>query len=82
METFEIFGWTATAMALIGAWLNNRKLRFCFVLWLASNAMTFGMHAWVAMWSLAARDVAFFVLAMHGWLLWGHKNRQERGNQT
>ena len=71
METIEIIGWIATAIAVAGVWMNNRRRRACFVLWLISNAMTFGIHASAAMWSMATRDLAFFVLAVHGWWLWG-----------
>ena len=76
MQLIEILGWLATAVALIGVWMNNRRLRACFVLWLASNAMTFGIHAAVGMWPMAARDLAFFVMAIHGWRLWGAANQK------
>jgi nicotinamide riboside transporter PnuC len=66
----EILGWSGTAIALVGVWLNNRRRRACFVLWLVSNAITFGIHAVAGMWPLAVRDGAFFVLAVHGWWLW------------
>ena len=70
MLLIETVGWTATGVALVGVWFNNRRLRVCFALWLISNAMTFTIHAASDLWSLAARDVAFFVLAIHGWWLW------------
>jgi len=66
----ELLAWAATAIALIGVWLNNRRQRACFVLWLASNAITFVIHVVAGMWPMAARDAAFFVLAFHGWWLW------------
>ena len=77
MDVMAFIGWTATVVAILGVWLNNRRRRVCFVLWLVSNAITFGVHAWVAMWSLAARDLAFFVLAVHGWWLWGPNREGE-----
>ena len=76
MSFIEIFGWSATAVALVGVWMNNRRRRACFALWLISNAMTFGIHAVVGMWSLAARDGAFFVMAIHGWWLWSGKQNK------
>lgn len=86
-EFFGIIGWLATAIALGGVYLNNRRRRACFILWLASNAMTLAVHSYAGMWSLAVRDVAFFVLAVHGWRLWGsrkvveyeHADRQSIG---
>lgn len=73
MDLLETFGWIATAIALMGVWMNNRRRRACFVLWLASNALTFGIHSYAAMWSMAVRDLAFFLLAIHGWWLWGRE---------
>lgn len=73
MQFIEITGWVATALALVGVWLNNRRSRACFGLWLVSNAMTFAVHAIAGIWSLASRDLAFFVLAIHGWWLWSQR---------
>ncbi len=70
-DFIEVTGWTATAVALMGVWMNNRRRRACFVLWMVSNALTLGIHAAAGMWPLAARDGAFFLLAIHGWRLWG-----------
>ena len=79
-DWLEITGWLATAVALTGVWLNNRRRRACFLLWLASNVVTFGIHAWSGLWSLAARDVAFFVLAIHGWRLWRGTDARREGS--
>lgn len=76
MDLASVIGWTATAVALLGVWMNNRRRRACFVFWLISNAMTFGIHTCAGMWSMVARDGAFFVMAVHGWLLW--RNREDK----
>lgn len=73
MQWPEIVGWAATGLALVGVWLNNKQRRACFALWLVSNTMTLVIHAAAGMWSLATRDFAFFVLAIHGWWLWSTK---------
>ena len=70
---FELIGWLATVVAVAGVYLNNRRRRACFVLWLISNAMTLAVHFYVGMWSLAVRDLAFLMLAIHGWWLWGSR---------
>jgi len=31
--------WVCTAVSLLATWLNIRRQRFCFVLWLATNAV-------------------------------------------
>ncbi len=66
-----IIGWTATAIALSGVWLNNRRLRACFLLWLISNALSCALHVHSGTWPLACRDAAFFVFAWLGWRAWG-----------
>ncbi|MFB3894642.1 MAG: nicotinamide mononucleotide transporter [Phycisphaerae bacterium] len=55
-----------------------RRRRACFALWLVSNAITFGIHAAAGMWPLAARDGAFFIMAIHGWRVWSDSSRKER----
>jgi len=80
MSNIEIFGWSATAVALVGGWMNNRRRRACFAMWLVSNAITFGIHSAAGMWSLAARDGAFFVMAIHGWWLWRDRRGKEEAN--
>jgi nicotinamide riboside transporter PnuC len=66
----EILGWVATVIAVYGVVLNNRRIRSCFWLWLLSNAMSCGIHAYLGVWSLAVRDAVFFALAIHGLVLW------------
>ena len=78
MTFIEIAGWLATVTALGGAWLNNRRRRACFLMWLVSNTLTFGIHAVAGLWPLAARDGAFFLLALHGWRLWSAQPRNPK----
>ena len=67
----EAIGTTAALIAIVGVVLNNHRLRACFLLWLASNALSAGIHIHADLWSLAGRDAVFFVLACHGWWMWG-----------
>ena len=69
----EIIGAVATVIAIVGVLANNRHLRWCFLLWLISNAMSMAIHIDAGIWSLAVRDAAFFVMAVEGWFLWGNK---------
>ena len=66
----EILGTIATALAIFGAVLNNRKLIACFYLWLASNAITAGIHFDAGIYSLLVRDLIFFILAIEGIHKW------------
>lgn len=70
LSNTETIGWAITAIAVAGVVLNNRRHRACFVLWLASNALSACVHASAAMYALAVRDAIFFALAIHGWFAW------------
>ena len=72
----EAIGAIAGIVAVAGVVLNNYRMRLCFVFWLASNAMSAGLHVHAGLWSLAARDMVFLALAVHGWLAWGRKDRR------
>lgn len=69
----EIIGIVATILAVISVVANNRRLRWCFIVWMVSNSLTLGIHAHAAIWSLLARDMIFLVLAVEGWIRWGRK---------
>ena len=69
----EAVGWTVTVIAVTGVVLNNRRRRACFVVWMVSNLLSAGLHGYAGIWSLAARDVIFFVLAIHGLICWSRK---------
>jgi nicotinamide riboside transporter PnuC len=69
----ELIGTIVTIAAIVGVWLNNHRRRECFLVWLVTNAASAGIHAYVGVWSLAARDLAFLALAVHGWWRWGKK---------
>lgn len=73
MTTAAAIGWAVTAVSVVGVLLNNRRLRSCFLVWLASNAASFGLHAAAGMTGLAVRDAAFFALAIQGYVLWGRR---------
>jgi len=67
----EITGIVSSVIAVGGVLLNNYRLRVCFIAWIVSNSMTLAVHVAVGVWSLAARDAVFLVLAIHGWFAWG-----------
>jgi nicotinamide riboside transporter PnuC len=66
----EFFGTIATILAIAGVIYNNRMSRVCFWFWLASNAITAVIHCQASLWSLAVRDIVFFVLAFDGLKRW------------
>jgi len=76
----ELIGIVTTILAVIGVLLNNRKLRICFIFWFFSNFLSGLIHCQAvhyqeAMWTLALRDLVFFVLAIDGWFRWGKEDK-------
>lgn len=66
----EAIGWIATVLAVSGVWLNNRRRRICFVVWMISNAITAVLHAHAGLTALLVRDIIFFALAIEGFYRW------------
>jgi len=69
----EWIGAIATVLAVAGVVLNNRLNIWCFALWAVSNTLSAGLHVEANLWSLAARDVIFLVLAADGARRWSRK---------
>jgi len=66
----ELIGTFSGLLAVTGVILNNYQLWPCFVCWMVSNSMSAWLHLRKRMWSLAARDIVFFALAVWGCFLW------------
>lgn len=66
----EIIGTVAGVLAVVGVILNNRKYRWCFLLWIVSNTLSALIHLSQGPWALAVRDLVFLYFAVEGWFLW------------
>jgi nicotinamide riboside transporter PnuC len=75
----EWISYLATVMAVYGAYLNNYRSRWCFLFWLVSNTICLCIHLAAhrsgarGMKAMAARDIIFIALAVHGYLKWSGK---------
>ena len=69
----EYIGIISGILAIIGVLANNRRLRWCFIVWMVSNAMSLVIHFDAGIWSLVVRDAVFLILAVEGWFKWGRK---------
>jgi nicotinamide riboside transporter PnuC len=76
----EFFGIFTMILAIAGVLLNNRKMSVCFYFWLCSNALSAAIHLQAGIWSLACRDIIFFVLAIEGIAKW-RKTRNKKGKE-
>ena len=66
----EAISMIATVLAVAGTALNNRRRRSCFWVWMACNVLTCPVHLYAGLWTLAARDALFFILAVEGLCRW------------
>ena len=70
LRNVEIFGFVAGIVAIAGVVLNNHRLVECFWLWMVSNAICAGIHLRAGLYSMAAKDIVFLVLAIDGLIRW------------
>lgn len=66
----EIIGIIAMVLAVIGVWCNNRKMIFCFYLWIISNSLAAIIHVSTDLWSLLLKDLIFLAFAFEGIYKW------------
>jgi len=75
----EWIGAIAGMLAVVGVLLNNRRMIWCFPVWLVSNSLCCGLHVHAGLWSLAVRDAVFIVLSLEGWFRWRAINTGKAG---
>ena len=69
----ELTGGVICVLAVAGVVMNNRRVIWCFPIWLVSNILSAGLHAHAGLWAMVARDVIFVGLAVEGFLIWKRK---------
>ena len=62
--------WIVVAVTLVGTAANVLKRRWCFLLWVPTNACWVGYNAWRGEWPMAVIFTAYFGLAVWGWFRW------------
>ena len=77
----QVIGAIGSILAVTGVMLNNRMRIECFWLWMVSNLVSAGIHVYTGLWSLAFRDIVFFVLAVQGLRYW-RKAANEKAIKT
>lgn len=65
--------WALAAVSLLATFLNARRRRVCFVLWLGTNAAWAAIDLAHGLPAQAALHAAYFVLAIYG--LWSWRPR-------
>ena len=65
METILL---VTTILALVGAYLNSRGVRFSFAIWMVTNTF-FAAHNWqVGEWQQAVLFSAYLLISINGWM--------------
>jgi len=62
--------WLVMILALIGTIANIYKLRWCFVVWFASNVLWTTYNLWHEHWAQAAQFAVYTGLTAWGWWQW------------
>ena len=66
----EILGWVATAILLIGYYLNARKILCSFLIWFGGNTLM-GVYAYVIeSYSVVALSIVLMILNLYGYNNW------------
>lgn len=71
----ELFAGFGSLLAIVGVVANNHRLRWCFLLWMASNSIAIVVHGINGPIAYVGRDIIFLILAVTGWIKWGAKRR-------
>ncbi len=80
--TMEIFTWFVSAVALAGVWLNIKKRRACFALWMFSNASWMCIDYVKGIYAQAALNYIYLLLAMYGLFEWSTSEKSTSGNSA
>lgn len=67
--------WIAASLALFATWLNIKKDKRCFYIWLITNGFWAGYDIAKGLYAQGALFTAYFVLAVYG--LWRWKGEQD-----
>lgn len=64
-------------LALIGTAANAYMKRWCFLLWMATNAFWCGYDFYIESYAQAGLFGVYFILAIVGWYKWGCNTTQK-----
>jgi len=79
MNKIEILLWCNTVFAIIGTFLNAKKIRFGFLVWMITNCVFVINNIFIHSYQQAALFFVYFGLALFGWISWG---KQEKSKNT
>lgn len=75
MSTFSIFTWVLTALSLLGVWLNIKKDKRCFYIWIIANFGWITVNIKAHLYAQAALFGIYTVLSIYGIYEWSKPNK-------
>jgi len=74
MDYTEILGWTATALLLVGYYLNAKQYIYSWLVWLVGNSMMMIYAMLIQSYSVAFLSIILVFLNIFGFYSW-RKNK-------
>jgi len=74
MDYTEILGWTATALLLVGYYLNAKQHIYSWLVWLVGNSMMMIYAMLIQSYSVAFLSIVLVFLNIFGFYSW-RKNK-------
>ncbi|MBI5346469.1 MAG: nicotinamide mononucleotide transporter [Chlamydiae bacterium] len=73
MSKLEIFIWLNTLISIIGTFLNAKKFRIGFLLWIATDIIFVFYNIYLKSYPQSALFLVYLSIAIYGWFHWGKK---------
>lgn len=68
-----IFMWGAVGLSILGKIANNKRRRWCFIIWIIGDSLWVAYDLYLEVYSQAALMFVYLCLAVWGWYEWGKK---------
>jgi nicotinamide riboside transporter PnuC len=83
MSFFDILTWVLAAVSLVGVWLNIRKDKRCFYLWIGANTGWIFIDIKADLIAQALLFGVYTVLSVYGLYIWGKEEKEKKtGEKT
>ena len=73
MNWVMIATWVLTFCSLVGTFLNVKKIKHCFYVWTATNALWLAYDVYTGLFSRAVLDFIHLAFAIWGIIAWRKK---------
>jgi nicotinamide riboside transporter PnuC len=73
--SIEVLGWIATALLLVGYWLNAKKQISSWFFWMIGNSMMLVYAALIESNSVAFLSVVLIALNIYGYFSWKNESK-------